>query len=158
MLELLTMACALGSAVIGGLLFAFSTSVMKALGKLPAQHGIAAMQSINIVIINPLFLLAFMGTAVACAVVAVLSLMRWDDPASAYRLAASVLYIVGTFGVTMVCNVPLNNALAAAHPDTQDAVRLWPRYLSEWTRWNHLRTAAAVAAAVLFIMALRSAR
>jgi len=157
MLEVLTILSALGSAVIGGLLFAFSTSVMKALGKLPPQHGIAAMQSINIVIINPFFLLVFMGTTVACAVLVVLSLTRWDDPASAYRLAASVLYIVGTFGVTMACNVPRNNALAAARPDSLEAARIWARYLPEWTRWNHLRTAAAVAAAALFMVSLRSA-
>jgi uncharacterized membrane protein len=156
MLEWLTIASALGSAVIGGLLFAFSTSVMKALGKLPPPQGIAAMQWINITILNPLFLLIFMGTAAGAGIVAVLALSQWDGAASAYRLAGSLLYIVGTFGVTMACNVPRNNALAAAKPGTPEAERVWARYLPEWTFWNHLRTAAAVAAAALLILSLRS--
>jgi uncharacterized membrane protein len=155
MIDWLTTACALGSAVIGGLLFAFSTSVMKSLGRLPPPHGMAAMQQINIVILNPVFLLAFMGTTVACAIVAVVSSLRWDAAGSAYRLAASVLYVVGTFGVTMACNVPRNNALADVKPEDANAAGLWARYLSEWTRWNHVRMVAAIAAAALFILSLR---
>jgi uncharacterized membrane protein len=31
---------------------------------------------------------------------------------------------------------------------------LWKRYLTEWTAWNHLRTAASLAAAAAFILAL----
>jgi hypothetical protein len=57
------------SAVIGaglnaGLFFIFSVCIMGALARLPAEQGIAAMQAINVVILNPLFLLVFMGTAV----------------------------------------------------------------------------------------------
>jgi len=49
----LTLLSALGSGLIAGAFFAFSTFVMGALGRLPAAHGIAAMQSINVVVINP---------------------------------------------------------------------------------------------------------
>ncbi len=54
---------ALGSALVGGVFFAFSSFVMKALGRVPSSEGIAAMQSINVVVINPSFMGAFMGTA-----------------------------------------------------------------------------------------------
>jgi uncharacterized membrane protein len=54
----------LGSAVIGGVFFAFSSFVMKALARIPSSEGIAAMQSINVVVINPTFLSVFMGTTV----------------------------------------------------------------------------------------------
>ena len=54
----------LGSALIGGVFFAFSSFVMKALARVPSPAGTAAMQSINIVVMNRSFLGAFMGTAV----------------------------------------------------------------------------------------------
>jgi uncharacterized membrane protein len=54
----------LGSAVIGGVFFAFSSFVMKALARIPSSEGVAAMQSINVVVIIPTFLSVFMGTTV----------------------------------------------------------------------------------------------
>jgi uncharacterized membrane protein len=76
MLDLVTLLSSLGCGLIAGAFFAFSTFVMKALGNLPPAHGIAAMQSINVVVINPWFLTPFIGTAVVCAFVMIASLMR----------------------------------------------------------------------------------
>ena len=154
-LELLTTLCALGCGLMAGFFFAFSICVMKALGKLPTEQGIAAMQSINVVVINPWFLTAFFGTAAACVFAAVVSLLRWHDPRAGYWLAGGVLYLVGTILVTMVFNVPRNNALAAAPAASPDATRLWAAYLSEWTVWNHVRMIAALMAAVAFTIAMR---
>ncbi len=151
----LTFGSALGSGLMAGLFFAFSVSVMSALGRLPSAQGIAAMQSINVVIVNPVFLLVFLGTAVACAFLAAHSLWRWDTPGSGYRLAGSLLYLVGVILVTMVCNVPRNNALAAVDPVSLEAGRLWAGYLSTWTAWNHVRTLTALAATAAFIRAMR---
>jgi hypothetical protein len=55
---------AVGSALIAGLFFAFSTFVMTALFRLPVDQGVAAMQSINKVILGSLFMPVFFGTAV----------------------------------------------------------------------------------------------
>ena len=57
---------ALGCGLMAGTFFAFSVFVMSALARLPAPQGIAAMQSINITVINPVFMLVFMGTALTC--------------------------------------------------------------------------------------------
>ncbi len=140
---------ALGSGLIAGAFFAFSSFVMRALGRLPAREGIAAMQSINIVVINPVFMTVFLGTAALSLLLAVLSVLDWSSPALPWRLAGSVLYFAGTFVVTIVFNVPLNNALAAAE-DTA----VWNNYLKTWTRWNTLRTIAATLAAALFAITL----
>jgi len=150
----LTLISALGCGLIAGAFFAFSSFVMKALGRLPAAQGIAAMQSINIVVINPWFMTALFGTALACVALAVLSLLEWEEPESVYRLAGSALYLVGTILVTIAFNVPRNDALAAAAPDGDDSADLWRRYVGEWTAWNHVRTAAALVAAALFTVAL----
>jgi uncharacterized membrane protein len=108
------------------------------------------MQSINLAVINPWFLGAFFGTGLLCIVLIVLV----GGPAAAWLVAGALLYLVGTIVVTMAGNVPLNNALARVDPATAEAATLWARYLSLWTRWNHLRTAAALAASAAFIVAL----
>jgi len=155
MLDLATLLSALGCGLVAGTFFAFSTFVMKALGNLPPPQGIAAMQSINVVVINRWFMTVFLGTAAACLVVMIASLLRWRDTGTPYSLAAGVLYLVGTFLVTTLFNVPRNNALAAVAPSSSEAATLWASYLSGWTAWNHVRTIAAFAASALFIIAFR---
>jgi len=56
----------LGCGVTAVIMFTFSAFVMDALDRLPALQGIAAMQTINVVIINPLFLLVFLGSTLLC--------------------------------------------------------------------------------------------
>jgi len=143
--DLLSLATALGAATVGGVFFGFSSFVMRALAQLPAAQGVAAMQRINTVVINPWFIGVFMGTlllSVACVVLALLS-------SHALQLAAGLLYAMGTFGVTVAFNVPRNNRLARLGADTPEAQAYWPVYVREWTRWNHVRTVAALAAAAM---------
>jgi uncharacterized membrane protein len=146
---------AVGAGLIAGTFFAFSTFVMRALEKLPPAQGIAAMQSINIVVINPWFMTAFMGTLLLSAGAAVASLVRWHDPGAGWVVAGAALYVAGTFLVTMVFNVPRNDALAKVTPTTVEAARLWVAYLSAWTAWNHVRTIAALGAMLAFTIAFR---
>ena len=103
----LTFASAIGSGLVAGIFFAFSTFVMKALARLPSAQGIAAMQSINVVVLNPLFFAVFFGTAAICVVLAVRSLFLWQTTGAVYLLVGSLLYPVGTILVTIVFNVPL---------------------------------------------------
>jgi uncharacterized membrane protein len=152
-MQIAAIVAALGCGLVGGIFFAFSTFVMKALGRIAPPQGIAAMQSINIVVINPWFMTAFFGTAVVCVFAIVGSLLWWHEPGAAYSVAGGVLYLAGTIAVTMVCNVPLNNALARVAPASAQGGAVWAAYLSTWTRWNHVRTIAALAASILFIVA-----
>jgi uncharacterized membrane protein len=142
----LTLIAALGCALLAGLFFAFSNFIMKALMRIPAPSGIAAMQAINVTVLNPLFFALFFGTAAACAL---LLFLGWERPLA---VLGAALYLVGSFGVTMVFNVPRNNALARLDP--ADSVAAWRRYVQEWTWWNHVRTFAAVLAAVLLALEL----
>jgi uncharacterized membrane protein len=150
----LTLFSALGCGLVAGVFFAFSTFVMSALGRLQPSQGMAAMQSINITAINPLFMTALFGTGAACIFLVVSSLLKWNQPGAIYLLIGSLLYLVGTLGVTIVFNVPLNDALATIKPDSTDGANLWASYLANWTFWNHIRTIAALAAAALFTLAL----
>ena len=148
----LAFAAAIGSGVVGGIFYAFSSFVMAALGRLPSAQGAGAMKAVNVTVINPVFMLAFMGTAVLCLVLAGASLIWWGRTGGMLILAASLFYLVGCIGVTMVFNVPLNNQLAAVAPAQEAA--LWSRYLDVWTAWNHVRTLASILSAILFTAAL----
>jgi uncharacterized membrane protein len=154
MLTLLILTAALGAATIGGVFFAFSTFVMRALGQLPPTQGVAAMQRINVVVLNPLFLGTFAGTAVLQGLVALLALAGWGSRPSTLLLIGAGLYIAGCFGVTIACNVPRNEHLNALTAESPAAHEYWRIYLREWTRWNHVRTAAALAAAACGLAAL----
>ncbi len=112
----LTFLASLGCGLMAGLFFVFSVAVMKAFARLPSAEGIAAMQSIHVAIINPIFLAVFFGTAAACTFVVIASLLRWLDSGAVYLILGSVLYLVGSFPVTVVFNVPKNNALASVSP------------------------------------------
>lgn len=140
-----------GSGLTAGIFFAFSTFVMSALARIAPDQGIAAMNSINVTVINPWFMTVFMGTPAICAILAVMALFKWSEPGAALILAACVVYIVGSFVVTMVFNVPLNNALADVTSASGEGGALWTRYLSDWTFWNSVRTALPLIAMVMFI-------
>ncbi|MFI5660102.1 DUF1772 domain-containing protein [Streptomyces sp. NPDC051684] len=142
--------------VSSGVFIAFSTFVMRGLGALPAAQGIAAMNSINIAALTPPFMIVFLGAAVLCAVIAVVTFLLWPDPGAVELLVGCGLYLAGSFGVTVLANVPRNAALAGLSGDeeSESAAAQWRSYLVEWVRWNHVRAAAGAAASALFVLAL----
>jgi uncharacterized membrane protein len=139
----ITLVAALGCGLAAGFFFAFSTCVMPALGRLPAPQAAAAMQTINVVVINPVFMTVLFGTALACLASIVGALADWDAAYGPYLLAGGTVYLLGTIGVTMLANVPRNNALARLDPASAELESRWARYLAEWTAWNHVRTGLA---------------
>ncbi|MEM1255570.1 MAG: anthrone oxygenase family protein [Cyanobacteria bacterium P01_H01_bin.21] len=145
---------AIGSALTAGIFFAFSTFVMQALAQQPSAPGIATMQAINITVINPWFMAVFFGPALAGLLLAIAALSQWHQPAAVYWLVGSLLYLVGTIGVTVAGNIPLNDALAVVSPNSAEGVTLWTKYLTDWTIWNHVRTVAAFLAAAVYTLSL----
>ena len=144
-------ATGVGSAVIAGVFFAFSSFVMAALARIPEAAGAAGMQAINVTVINASFLPLFLGTAAlslllsAAAAVGVAGI----EPR---HLAGAISYLLGTFGVTIGCNVPRNDRLARVDANVLEGQKYWRQYQHEWTRWNHVRTLFALLAAVLLLI------
>ena len=149
-----TVLAALGSGVMAGFFYTFSNVVMGALGRIPAPAGMSAMQQINIVVINPLFLLFFMGTALLSLVLIAGTLTGYGVPGSGFAVAGSVAYLVTIMAVTMIFNVPMNNALAAVDANSAAGATLWADYLTRWTMWNHVRAIGGFSSMVLFVLAL----
>lgn len=150
----LTLVAALGTGVVGGVFFAFSSFVMKSLARIAPNQGIAAMQSINIVVINPSFMLALFGTALLCIGLAIWAGINWARAGSAWIVGGAVLYVIGTAVWTIVFHVPRNDALAKIDPNAPESIAIWEQYVSVWTLGNHVRTAAAIAACACFVLAL----
>ena len=143
--------CAIGCGVMGGLYFAFSAFIMRALAEIEPAAGAAAMNAINRVILRSLFMPLFLGTTLGCAALAVLGLFPTER--SAWLLiAGGATYVIGMFVVTMAFNVPLNNALQSSGARDPAA---WRGYVERWTRWNHVRTIASTGASALFTAALQ---
>jgi uncharacterized membrane protein len=154
-LPVVTLLGVVGCGLIAGLFFAFSTSVMPGLRRLPPAEGAAAMQQMNRAILNPLFLAVFLGTALVCLLLAVGAPFS-GRPGTPWIVIGALLYLVGGIGLTMVVNVPMNNRLDAADPASADGAQIWSEYLSRWTAWNHVRALACTAASAALTVGLWS--
>jgi uncharacterized membrane protein len=150
----ITLLTLLGSGMMAGLFFAYSNSVLPALARMPSPQGITAMNHINVVIYNPLFLTIFTGTAVL-ALILVAAALLGGTARPVWILIGAALYLAGNVAVTMGINVPMNNALAAAGPDSANSEAFWATFLDRWVFWNHVRAAACTGALAAFAMAMR---
>jgi uncharacterized membrane protein len=150
----LTIFALVGSGLVAGTFFAFSTFIMQAFAARPADEAAPAMKEINTVILRSPFIAVFIGVAIASLILAVYSFVYPASTGSYLLVAGSAAYLVLCFGVTMVLNVPLNNRLAAVEPGDMMAKAVWDEYLEGWTRWNHIRTVGGLLAALLFASSL----
>lgn len=150
----LTVVAALGCGLAAGFFFGFSTVVMPAFGQLSNAEATKAMNAINVAAVKPWLMTLLFGTAAACVATIVAGLADWGEDYGPYLVAGGVLYLLGSIAVTMAFNVPRNNALARVDPSDPEAVAYWPRYLTEWTRWNHVRTVVPLIASGLLVAAI----
>ena len=111
------------------------------------------MQAINTTVQNPWFFSVFFGTGVVLLFCALVPALRSSEQYSIANLFAALLYNVGTIGVTIVRNVPLNNRMDKVDSESSEAREFWRHYLKRWLFWNHVRTIAAAAACVWLIVA-----
>ncbi|TQV77349.1 DUF1772 domain-containing protein [Aliikangiella marina] len=136
-------------ALMAGLYFIFSNTIMKALSQMPTEQGAQAMTKINDVIINPLFFTFFFGSALS-AIYLIIEPMLYEF--NGLKLSAGLLFLVGSFISTVVFNVPLNEKLKAAVMSPGDISQVWSEYLNQWTKWNHSRAIFSFVAAVLTLL------
>jgi len=154
----LTSLAALAAAAAGGMMYVFSTFVMRGLDRTGPIEAITAMRGINDVAnSNPAFLLAYFGATILALVVGVMAVIQIGQPGSGWILVGAVFGVLAAI-ITMAFNVPLNNHLDSVDPvglSVADAAREWQAYLSTWTAWNHVRAATSIIAAVLMLVGLR---
>jgi uncharacterized membrane protein len=151
---ILLWAAALSSGLIAGVYFAFSGFIMRAFGNIDTTQSIAAMNSINTIILSSTFMPLFFGSTIISVLLMIAAFIHWGEAGTDLMLMAGAIYFVGMFLCTALFNVPLNNSLAKLEPDSANANKVWSRYLKTWTKWNHLRTVCSLVTCVLCVWIL----
>jgi uncharacterized membrane protein len=147
---------AIGSGLMAGVYFAFSGFTMKSFGSQKTAQSIAAMNSINETILRSWFMPLFFGSTIVSVLLVLVSIANWGEAGSGLGLIAGIVYFIGMFVSTVLFNVPLNNSLSRQDPDSANAGQVWSHYLSNWTRWNHLRTVSSLVTFELSIWLLNN--
>ncbi|MCM8558271.1 DUF1772 domain-containing protein [Sphingomicrobium sediminis] len=150
----LTWFAAISSGIMAGVYLTFSVFVMRSLDAMAGTTGMAAMQSINRIILKSAFMPLFFLSSLASLVLAIGTALDLADAGAIYLLAGGAIYVLGMFGVTAAGNVPLNDRLEATDSDGSGAAAMWSLYMRRWTVWNHVRSIACTTSAVLFTLAL----
>jgi len=145
--------------LVAGFLFAFAVVVMPGIGRLDDRGFIRAFQVIDGVIQNnqPLFLLVWVGSALAVVAAALLGLWALDGADRLLVIGGALVYLVGVQLPTVAINIPLNNGLQKLDPDTMDAAtrkRARNDFEPRWNRWNAIRTACASLASIVLVLVL----
>lgn len=143
------------NALSAGFFFSWSVSVILGTKKVGDMSYLETMQNINREILNPLFFTVFFGSLIALSLSAVLQ--NSNRPAFWFILASTVVYLIGTFGVTALGNVPLNNALDGLdlmQLDIPELKRFRDHYELNWNRYHLIRTIAAILSFILLLISL----
>lgn len=138
-----------------GLFYAWEVSVIPGTRQIPDHGYLEAMQSINRAILNPAFYLIFFGSLLFLFLSTYLQFMAGARLSAYFLLAAMLTYLIGTVGITVFGNVPMNESLDAVHLQelsSQSLHELRTAYEGKWNQWHRLRTIFAVLAFVLSIV------
>ena len=143
--------------LMAGLLFGYSCSVNIGLKSLENNEYLKAMQSINSAIQNPYFLTVFLSLLLILPVTSFLQYKEMANASFYFILTATVIYFVGVFGVTMFCNVPLNEQLAKfdiSTATTNEIATMRQSFEKPWNSYHSIRTIASVISFGLTIISI----
>ena len=139
-----------------GFFYAWSVSVIPGTQKVIDSTYLQTMQSINRAILNPSFFLIFFGSMVVL-IISSFTLYASHKTAFYLLLSSAIIYLIGTFGVTGLGNVPLNNQLDVLNLSTMGSAEMEAfrkLYESKWNRLHLIRTVCAVASFILSVIAI----
>ena len=154
--EVVLIAATLTTGLMAGVFGLYSNAIMPGLRRTDDRTFVAAFQSIDRAVINPVFMATFLGALVLTALTALLHFTGEARSLLPWIVAALVLYLV-VFVVTIRVNVPRNNEIkAAGDVDRMTDVHGVRERFNEarWVRWNHLRAFASILAFGLLSWAL----
>ncbi|MEL6800325.1 MAG: anthrone oxygenase family protein [Pseudomonadota bacterium] len=145
----------LAYALVGGVFLAFSDFIMRSLAMTAGHGGVEAMQVINREVFRWVFMALFLGMAAVSVIVAGYGAFGVSGAAGTLIMMAGLVYLIGCFGVTVFCNVPMNEALAGMEMSSGTTRDYWlETYVPRWTFWNSVRTVASTVSAALLLFGL----
>jgi len=133
---------------MAGLLFVFSSCVMRTLRDASPAQGLAAMTSINRDIVNPIFGLVFVASVVAAIAAVVATIDSFAD--RPWLFVAGVVHLAGFLAVTATVHLPLNARFETLDASADTDVAQWIEGAARWTRFNHVRSAATILASIAY--------
>ncbi len=142
----------IATGLMSGLWYGWTASVIPGTRRVADTNYIDTMQNINRAIINPAFIIPFMGIPLLLGVAAFLQFRSGDTRRGWLLVSATATYVIGVLGVTVGGNVPLNDALDAFDLTGSNDQSIGSRrhsYETPWNRWHYLRTVANVGAFAL---------
>jgi uncharacterized membrane protein len=140
-------------ALVGGVFLAFSDFIMRSLAQTSGIGGSEAMQVINREVFRWAFMTLFLGLAAVSLFLVAFGLTSLDGTARTMIVLAGAVYLIGSFGVTIRFNVPMNEMLAGMETAHEITKMYWTEvYLPRWTFWNSVRAVACVASSILLMI------
>lgn len=143
--------------LLAGLFFGFQCSIINGLGALGNKEYLFSFQSINRVIQNPVFMISFMGPVILLPITCYINYKTGSSDLFPFLLTSTLIYLIAVFGITIACNVPLNEMLdkfdiqSATDNQLQD---MRTQFEAGWNRWHLVRTIASIIAFLTLIVPL----
>jgi len=144
------------TALSAGLFFAWVVSVIPGTKRIPDQAYLEVMQSINRTILNPAFFIIFFGALFLLFIQTYFQYKIKLDNVFWLTLSAAIIYLIGTIGVTMFGNVPLNNVvdtLDLSKMNLEEFKEARVNYEGPWNQLNMIRTVASMISFILLLLA-----
>ena len=143
----------IAAALMAGLFFAWSISVMPGLALLNDEQYLAAMQAMNRAILNPVFLVCFLSPLLLLPLA---SYLHYHYSQFGWLLAATFLYYIGVIAVTFFGNVPLNehlDKLNLSQVSIEELSKERMVFEKTWVHLNNVRTVLSTVVALLMLYA-----
>jgi len=142
------------TALSAGLFYAWQVSVIPGLKNIPSKSYLEAMQSINRAILNPGFFIIFFGALILMTLSVYFQYKVNVNLVFGLITGGAICYALGTFGVTVLGNVPMNEALDLVNINALSVEELENTRRSYEIKWNQLHTVRTIFSVLAFIMLL----
>ncbi len=143
------------TALSAGFFFAWSVSVILGTKKVGDFTYLETMQNINREILNPVFFIIFFGSLITLLITTYLQFN--NKPVFWLVLASTIIYLIGTFGITAFGNVPLNNELDLLNITKLSLLELKnfrTYYESTWNQYHNIRTISGMISFTLLLISI----
>lgn len=145
------------TALSAGLFYAWSISVIPGLKNISSKSYLEAVQSINRAILNPGFFIIFF-----CSIILMILSIYFQYKVKvnlAFWLitVGTIFYLIGTVGVTIFGNVPMNEILDLVNINALSGEELENTRLpfeNKWNQFNTVRVISSVLAFSMFLLAI----
>lgn len=139
-----------------GLCFTWTNSITPGIGRLNDLEFLQSFQSMNRVIINPIFLIVFFGPIILLFLNSYL--FRHANTVTFWTfLTAAMLFFLGVGLVTIFKNVPLNEILDKTILETAtktELIELRKKFEDPWNKWHLIRTMSSIISFTLLLIGM----